>query len=227
MTRDVGGGNVRCANGHVFRAQGGHCPTCGSTDVTSDWWDGIEPGVLANVARLERPNLKSDLRVTNEGIFWGGTKKLGYANFPWASLRSVTAGEHQARKGNQRSAFGIGPLGVAFVAATAVSNARARQVVSLRRIRITDGRNNHVDFVTPQPASEVQRVLGTTAAKLEARAAALTIAAPAAVPADPPTLAEVTGVADELGKLAALRDAGVLTSEEFEQEKSRLLHREE
>jgi hypothetical protein len=33
----------------------------------------------------------------------------------------------------------------------------------------------------------------------------------------------VTGIADELGKLAQLRDSGILTDEEFSEQKRRLL----
>ncbi|TVR28402.1 MAG: SHOCT domain-containing protein [Ilumatobacter sp.] len=74
-------------------------------------------------------------------------------------------------------------------------------------------------------------VASNSAAKRQARAAAAAPAAPAApatpAPAPPPPAAPAGGltddVVDQLKKLAELRDAGILTEDEFGAKKAKLL----
>jgi hypothetical protein len=162
---------------------------------------------------------KSSMRVTGDGLFWGDpTKKKVFYDAPWRVLRRIEVGEYTAQKGKQHSAFGLGPLGVAFVAANALHNAHARGVVRYRHVRVTDGADKTSDFLTPASSGEVAAVLGPLAR-------ALMLQYP---PTPEVNAAEVTphpelSVADELMKLVGLRDAGVLTDAEFDAQKARLL----
>jgi hypothetical protein len=149
------------------------------------------------------PNVSEVLHIREAGLHWGGKQR--YAEF--------------TQKGRQHSAFGFGPVGVAFVAATALSNAHARNVLDWRLIRIADGAGTRFDFLTWQKASEVLRVLGPIAAALEKQFPSVPVAPPGLPAIAPYEL----GVADELAKLAALGDSGVPTEEEFALQKAALL----
>lgn len=189
--------------------------------MTNEWWEGIQPGSLSGVMRPTNTKVASDLRVTTEGVFWGDrkNKRTGFLDGPWRLLRKIEVGEHAMRRGNQRSAFGMGPLGVAFVAANAVHNARAKGVIQYRLIRLTDVAGKQHDFLTKQSTEAVWAVLRPASIALEKHFASL---APAATPKEslPP---KGVSVADELTKLAGLHESGVLTDEEFSTQKARLL----
>ena len=83
--------------------------------------------------QLNNLKMESDLSVTAEGIMWAN----GRIRFPWGALANIEVGNYNVPRGKQRSSFGIGPIGVAVVAATTVSNARSRQVIEYRLTRLT------------------------------------------------------------------------------------------
>lgn len=89
---------------------------------------------------------------------------------------------------------------------------------------------NSIDFRCDRSeADEVKRLLtqlmvGSHPAQVEASAS--TVPASVSAPIVPPpaaTPAATSGIAEELKKLAELRDAGILTDEEFASQKSKLL----
>lgn len=191
--------------------------------MTNEWWGGIQPGSLPGVMRPTNTKVASDLRVTTEGIFWGDrkNKRTGFLDCPWRVLRKIEVGEHAMQRGNQRSAFGVGPLGVAFVAANAVHNARAKGVIKYRLIRLTDGAGKQHNFLTQQSMETVWAVLRPASIALEKHFASL---APTATPTPKESLGpQNVSVADELTKLAGLHESGVLTDEEFAAQKAKLL----
>jgi hypothetical protein len=174
--------------------------------------------------RFQNPKVKSALTVTNDGIFWGekGNKRVGYVSIPWNAVGRIETGIHRMKRGNQRSAFGVGPAGVALVAANAVRNARNAQVLEYHYIRIVDGRGTPFDFLTKRTNVEIASVLGPTADAIVSRNAAVDAASALL---SPPATALVHGnsVADELAKLAELHSSGVLTDEEFAAQKAKIL----
>jgi len=180
-----------------------------------EWWAGIPSGHMNPVYRAVDFKTESALAVNDKGIVWGhfGTTRV---LVPWAELRNIELGEIDAPKGRQHSAFGFGLIGVAFVAATAVHNARVGRAAEYRAIRVTTTAGEHVEFLTPKSYADVVKLLGPTAKALTAHFGVLTTE-----PEIPP--ASGLGVADEIKKFGELRDAGVLTAEEFETAKSRLL----
>jgi hypothetical protein len=195
-------------------------PNSGFASMTATTpWGNLSLGTLYPVMRGNDLRTRANLSVTAHGIRWSGprTQEL---NFPWSSLRKIEIGEVAQRKGNQRSAFGFGLVGLAFVGATAIHNARARQTVAFRAIRITSDSGAQFDFITPRPIAEVGNLLSPIAAGLDARSEAPDLEPPGTSHVEAP--AQI-GIADELTKLSDLCDAGVLSQEEFAAQKRRLL----
>ena len=191
----------------------------------AQWWEGIQPARLEDVMRFQNPKVKSALTVTSEGIFWGenGTKRVPHVSIPWNAIGRIETGIHRMQRGNQRSAFGFGPAGVAIVAANAVRNARNAQILEYHYIRIIDGRGTPFDFLTKRTNVEISSALGPTGDAVERRNAAA-INAASALPSPPaPATIQSHSVADELAKLAELHTSGVLTDEEFVTQKAKVL----
>lgn len=186
-------------------------------EMTGEWWQGVQPGVIPGVMMPNNLKVKSDMRVTTEGIFWGdkGNKRVGFLDCPWRSLRMIEVGDHAMRKGKQRSSFGIGPLGVAFVAANAVHNARAKQLVQFRLIRLTDVSGKQHNYLTQQSKEAVWAVLRPASIALAEHVASLT-----PTPSGP---IQGASIADELKKMAELHESGVLSDDEFATQKAKLL----
>jgi hypothetical protein len=194
------------------------------TAMAGEWWDGIQSARLEEVMRFQNPKVKSALTVTSEGILWGvkGNKRTGYVSIPWNAVGYLETGVYRMERGNQRSAFGFGPVGVAIVAANAVRNARNSQILEYHYIRIVDGRGTPFDFLTMRTNVEIASVLGPTADAIERRNAAIEAAsAPPSLPVSVPDQGH--SVADELAKLAELHVSGVLTDEEFAVQKEKIL----
>ena len=187
--------------------------------MTDEWWQGIQPGSLPGVMMPNNLKVMSDLRVTADGVFWGdqNKKRIGFLNCPWRVLRKIEVGDYNMQRGNQRSAFGVGPLGVAFVAANAVHNARAKQVVDFRLIRLTDGLGKQFNFLTRNSKESVWAVLRPASMALEQQFGSLGPVPQVSTPS------QSTSVADELAKLSGLHETGVLTDEEFATQKAKLL----
>jgi hypothetical protein len=116
--------------------------------------------------------------------------------------------------------MGFGVLGIAAIGATAMHNAKARQVISHRTIRISCSDGRVFNFKTNASDAQVEQALGPTFA---AYAAEVQRQSSAAASTPEPVAPPVIGIADELTKLAALREAGVLSSDEFDAQKAKLL----
>jgi len=182
------------------------------------WWAEIPSGHLNPVFRATDLKTRSTLAVNDKGIIWGhfGTSRI---LVPWTELREIQVGELDRSKGSQRSAFGFGPVGLAFVAATAVHNSRAKRTVHYQVIRVSNLSGNYVDFATPKSRVAVVKLLGPTANALVAHFGKAT----REPEEEAAHSASAFSVADELEKLVKLRDSGVLSKEEFGAQKVRLL----
>jgi hypothetical protein len=175
------------------------------------WWSAVPPGTLSPVAYNSRSGA---LTVDAEGVFWQGSAG-GWCKIPWNDLQAINVQTFRQQHGQKRSAFGIGPVGLAVVAATAVSNSRAGKVTVTQRITLTDGKGVPFAFSTGLPRSTVDVVMNPIVVAMKASNT------PEPLPA--PALVAAISVADELAKLAQLRDSGVLTEEEFSAQKAKLL----
>lgn len=204
------------------------------------WWAGVKRATLYPVDFGS--TTKGTLKVTDEGIVWSagpiGTKH----RFVPAAIQSIAVDTVERQHGRQRNALGFGAIGLAVVAETAIHNARARKIDELRQIVITDGAKKQWVYLTKKSTADVNAVIGSAAAVVHrVRTGA---AAPLSPPAEPPApdpaavqrrLEEIRRtlepakptaplpIADELKKLAELRDAGILTEEEFATHKAKLL----
>jgi hypothetical protein len=113
----------------------------------AEWWSTITPGVI--LARCHYGGAKNAkeigaLRSAELGIEYTGRTKVSCR---WPDISNLQLLESQTRRGRQRSAFGIGPVGVAFVGATALKNKRNAQIVVKRVVRLTTMKGQHGDFV--------------------------------------------------------------------------------
>jgi hypothetical protein len=185
------------------------------------WWSEIRPAQLHGVWRSGGKD-RGLLRVTESGLFWAAPRRgAGHVKIPWATIFKIESGMIQQRQGSQRSAVGFGLLGVAAVGATAVHNAKARKVATHRAFRFTCRDGQVFNFLTDASDAQVEQALGpmfdTYVAEVERHR-------PPAASQAPGSVAQAgIGIADELTKLAALRDSGVLSAEEFDGQKAKLL----
>jgi hypothetical protein len=204
------------------------------------WWSNVPTGTLAPVTYGKA---RGTFTVKTDGISWQGPRTNSFVTCPWSSLRAIKVDTVRTRHGRQRSAFGIGPVGMAVVAATAVSNARAAKIDVHQRITLTCGMNTGgnrtfvfltglqrevVDAVCMPVITSFQRAIAVAravqatknqqAAELQRQRQVQEQAAAIASAVQQPV-----STADELRKLAELRDAGVLSDEEFQAQKTRLL----
>lgn len=186
------------------------------------WWSGLRPAQLPGVRRPGSKDM-APLQVTPDGLAWGRRVKIA-----WSTILKIETGIVTQRQGNQRRAVGFGVLGVAAVAATAAHNAKARQVVSHREIRISCRDGQVFRFLTNASDALVSEVFGPLfaayAAEVQRQAQLSTPAAATSGAVPPPARApSAIGVADELAKLAGLRDSGVISAEEFDLQKAKLI----
>jgi hypothetical protein len=120
--------------------------------------------------------------------------------------------------------------GVVNTAARAAHNAKASKVVTRTVVAITTSKETH-KFQVEKPSDDVLAVIGPAIRSLNQYQATLDVLtappppveSPAPAVQPPPSQATPTSVADELKKLAELRDAGILSEEEFVAAKARLL----
>ncbi len=204
------------------------------------WWTGIPDGILSPVMYGK---LKGEFTVNSEGISWRGPTKGSYVRCPWGALRVIGIDTVQIQHGHGRSAFGFGPVGVAVVAATAIHNARAAKMDIRQRITLTSvmtgGGTKSFVFLTglPRPVVDsvcmpiINRLRAASEADNQLQAEKKREAAEAEhqrqlqeeTAAIAAAIRRPISIADELRKLAELRDASILSAEEFEAQKARLL----
>ena len=181
-----------------------------------EWWAGIQRAELAPVFLPNDQKTPLVLVVAPAGILFGpvGQDKSS-GGVAWDTLRKIEVGNyHLAPKGKRHSAFGFGPLGVAFVGVNALHNAKVGHGTDCRLIRLTYDKGA-VDLLTMKSRDEIVAALGPAADALNAHLAA----PPKPAAATPPT----SSMADELAKLVNFHNSGVLTDEEFAAQKAKLL----
>lgn len=145
-----------------------------------------------------------ELRATPSGIEYTGPS---HTVIEWSAIKGVTVDVEIERR-----------VTVGRVATIGVFALAAKKKVETTTIAIDAGFASAA-FETDQPLPEVQRAFAPLVGRLESaqRKTALTPTSPTA---QPPSAANI---ADELTKLAALRDSGVLSTEEFDAQKAKLL----
>jgi hypothetical protein len=166
------------------------------------------------------PDLKNRaaLTVNEKGIAWGrfGTRRV---LVPWTQLRDIQIGQlDRSTGGSRRSAVGFGPVGLALVAATVAHKSKVTHV-RYQVIRVHSRSGEYFDFATSKSRAAVATFLLPTSVALAVHSAKATRKPQAEVARS----ASVFSVADELEKLVKLRDSGVLSQEEFANQKVRLL----
>jgi hypothetical protein len=127
------------------------------------WWDGLEPDEirLTNTANGQ----EALLRIRTDGIHWGDSAS-GHISIPWTTVRRVDIGRARFRSaGRRRSAVGFGPIGMALVAATIVSNRRAAQITVQTVVTIATS-DEEYQFATSASQSVVEGVFGQTMEQL-------------------------------------------------------------
>lgn len=175
----------------------------------SSWWSTIPFGSVPKVVRVGTSLLSGSITVAATGIRWYADK-TNYVRIPWPALRSLSYREVLTEKGRGQSAFGVGPVGVAIVAATAVRNARAGRVWRHVEISMADERQAIYRFRTSTSLQVVRQTLDPVLAGL-------------ALPHDESSGALLESPTAELVRLAELHRVGELTDEEFSTAKARLL----
>lgn len=120
------------------------------------WWSGIKPRTLlynCHYAGARNQKEMGTLKATASGIEYKGNH-LGAARVssPWAEIARIEIIEAQQRHGKQHSAIGIGPVGLAVVGATMLSNRRDGRVDTIRVVRLTTKDGKHGDFVPKDTA---------------------------------------------------------------------------
>jgi hypothetical protein len=190
-----------------------HTFTLPGPDDQKGWWSDIPAGRLSGVAHK---GVGGSLTIDAAGITWRAIDSgAGVVRFSWPAVSKINIETitHRTAGTRKRSAFGIGPIGLAVVAGTAIHNARAKPgtVTVYQKLTLTDGKGAAYEFMTAIDRPSVDRILGPVFSALRASNVPKPVA--------PTTI----GIADELKKLVELRDAGVLTAEEFDSQKARLL----
>jgi hypothetical protein len=182
-----------------------------ATGQSASWWQGIEPHTIVtrcHYAGATNAKEIGALKATKAGIEYDGATKAGC---PWSGIANIEILESRTHRGRQRSAVGIGPVGLAVVGASMLHNKRAAQVVVRRVVRLTTKEGKRGDFVLADAsAQQIARVQAIIARLRTPQAAVAQVSPP------PP-------VADELAKLAKLKADGILSEEEFAGQKARLL----
>jgi hypothetical protein len=187
------------------------------------WWQGVKAEtVFLNCHYTGARNTKEfgTLKLTESGVQYKGPP-IGGARLtiPWASIASIEINEFQAQHGHQYGAVGVGPVGLAVVGATLLHNRRAGKVEVRRAVAITNTQNQTAHFVAKKSSDRGFLTISGLIQRLSVHNA------PNALRASPPrpSRASAISVADELTKLGQLRDAGVLTEQEFTTQKAKLL----
>jgi hypothetical protein len=215
----------------------------------TDWWLGIRPTKLSGfewergkkahyngtLAVTERAGLKDKGDARELGLYYHETLG-GSLWIPFRVVKKIEWGEAELHKGGI-GFIGFGPIGIAAVVGARAVNAHRAKGTTVRVIAVTDGQKTH-RFQTKASGERVtdafgamftqyEGVLQATAAQEAERADNLRVGREAIAQRAAEAMAAAVippqSVADELTKLVGLRDAGVLTDEEFAAQKARLL----
>jgi len=197
---------------------------------------------------MDRPGgFTHKLSITGTGIEWHKTV------IPWGSIKTVDYDAVRRQHGKTHGAIGIGPVGLAVVAGTMLHNHNAKKIDVVYVLVVIDTADRKHVFMSeskyfpgvvgPLVNKHRERVAADKAAKAKAQAEVARKAAQAKAEADHraaqakrtaeslraateaavQTAGSKPSVADELAKMADLRDKGVLSEEEFAEQKKRLL----
>jgi hypothetical protein len=125
-------------------------PVSQQAQQTVVWWSGITPHVLlynCHYAGARDRKEMGTLKVTESGIDYKGNH-LGAAkvSLAWEDIAKIEIVEQQQQHGKQHSAIGIGPVGLAVVGATMLSNRRNAKVDVIRVVRLTTKQGKQGDF---------------------------------------------------------------------------------
>lgn len=198
-------------------------PSIGSAPPTGPWWTGVPPSELRDVSYVKgNATHKGTFKVTGDGLAWEGGKRA-YVRIPWTGVRNVSLATAYVRRGKYvPGAYLPGAVGEVVNVARRMHNVSATQRVPACIITLQDGRGQMYRFRTLHSLDETMAVLRPTLARFQAYRSAQQAAA---LPTQqvPPVNAPAGGIADELKKLAELRDAGILSIEEFAAQKAKLL----
>ena len=178
---------------------------------SAGWWDDIKPHtILPRCHYVGAKNAKEigTLKATEAGIEYTGKTKV---SCPWSGIANIEIIESRTRRGRQRSAVGIGPVGLAVVGASMLQNKRAAQIVITRVVTLTTKQGQRGNFVPTDSSTQQVAPVQAIIAHLQRSQGAATQVGPG------------PSVADELKKLVDLKDAGLLTDEEFAAQRAKLL----
>jgi hypothetical protein len=176
------------------------------------WWAGLPGATLTPVLYAGSP-VNGTLRLAADGPNWKGQRS--YVRVPWAAIANIETGQISIRRGKQSSAIGIGPIGLAFVALTAISNASAATVHTYNGLEFTtrDGKKHGFlskkSFAPFSPMCQAFQKFRASQPSLRNESLAVPNAA--------------LGVADEIAKLEGLRSRGIVSDTEFASQKAKLL----
>ena len=177
------------------------------------WWRGIQPQILVQQCRIVGGSNDREigaLVAQPYGVDYTGNTRV---SIPWQSIESVEIIEYKHARGQQRSSFGFGAIGVAFVAATAIANAINSKIEIDHFIRVTTRDKKVAEFFVKGGTDVKWGPIDEVVQRLN-KYKELT--------APKPGNSQLS-VVEELSKLNELRQSGVLTDAEFNAQKSRIL----
>ena len=142
------------------------------------------------------------IKIGPDGIGWHGVYGFPSVHIAWPALKDILIQGESVQTGSVAAVATFGVLGLG-----------AKKRKTMTRLDFVTTTGEHVFEIDRTDPSAVRNQLRQ-----------LIDAMPKTTPASAPAPAAIS-VADELSKLAALRDQGLLSPEEFEAQKQRLLAR--
>ena len=177
------------------------------------WWRGIQPQILVQQCRIVGGSNDREigaLVAQPYGIDYTGDTRV---SIPWQTIDSVEIIEYKHARGQQRSSFGFGAIGVACVAATAIANAINSKIEIDHFIRVTTQDKKVAEFFVKGGTDVKWGPIDEVVQRLN-KYKELTTSKPST---------SKPSVVEELSMLNELRRSGVLTESEFNIQKSRIL----
>jgi hypothetical protein len=173
------------------------------------WWDRLRPyRILAacHYSGAKNKKEKGDLLVTANGLQYKAV--LGAkVSIAWLAIHDIEISTESTKRVTVGRALSMGVFALA-----------AKKDETYTYVHSSDP-NRVWSFATKAPQGKVLAAMKPVLDAFNRRAdSELSVPSTSAAPSSP-----VASVADELGKLAALRDSGVLTNDEFAAQKARLL----
>lgn len=177
------------------------------------WWQGIQPQILVQQCRIVGGSNDREigaLVAQPYGIDYTGNTRVSIS---WQTIESVEIIEYKHTRGQQRSSFGFGAIGVAFVAATAIANAINSKIEIDHFIRVATLDKKVAEFFVKGGTDVKWGPIDEVVQRLN-KYKELTTSKPST---------SKPSVVEELSMLNELRQSGVLTESEFNIQKSRIL----